>query len=246
MGSTRLPGKVSKMLRGKPMLQWEIERLKKCKKLDGLLVATSELPADDAVAGIAKACGIECFRGSEKDVLDRYCKAATQARADVVVRITGDCPLHDPAVVDEVIIHFQETGVAYLVQPQNYPEGVDTEIFTNDALQRAGKEARLPSEREHVTQYFRNHPEIFKIDTNWRVGNDDDSSMHWSVDTAADFQFAEEVFKHFGEKEFGFRAVLALVKARPELLEINKGGTGFEGLAKSLKEDEEYKKQYDL
>lgn len=243
MGSTRLPGKVNMPLLGKPMLLRELERVTKAKEVDMWMLATSTNTEDDIVEGIAKSAGLKCFRGSEKDVLDRYYGAAKEAGADIIVRITGDCPLHDPEVIDEVVARFQNGGVDYLGQPKNYPEGMDTEIFTFAALEASCKEAELPSEREHVTIFIRNHPERFKLDA-WSNGDFDHSTMHWSVDTPADFQFAMKVFEQFGERMFHMHDVIDFMTAHPELLDINKGGTGFEGLAKSLKEDEEWQKNH--
>ena len=240
MGSTRLPAKIHKPILGKPMLQRELERLTKAKKANVVIVATSTDPADDLVIDIAKAAGVQSFRGDEKDVLDRYYQAAKAADATLVVRATGDCPLQDPHVIDEVIERYFATDVDYTKQPENYPEGLDTEAFSFAALEASWKEAKLPSEREHVTLFIRNHPERFKLDE-WRNGDSDYSSMHWSVDTAADFEFATKVYEYLGESMFHKEDVLAVLGKHPELLEINKGGTGFEGLAKSLKEDEAWK-----
>jgi spore coat polysaccharide biosynthesis protein SpsF (cytidylyltransferase family) len=225
------------------MLQHELERLSKATKIDMCIVATSTKREDDIVEAIATAAGVRCFRGDEKDVLDRYYQAARSFGATLVVRATGDCPLQDSLVIDEVVNRFYETGADYTKQPENYPEGVDTEAFSFAALEASWREAKLPSEREHVTLFIRNHPERFKLDE-WRNGNSDYSSMHWSVDTAPDFEFVTKIFEHFGDAEFNWKDVLALLKEQPQLLEINKGGTGFEGLAKSLKEDEEWKQKH--
>lgn len=245
MGSTRLPGKVLKPIVGEPMLARMLERVKRAKKVDAVVVATTDKTEDDAVAELAEKCGVRVFRGDEKDVLDRFYKAAQEAGADVVVRLTGDCPLHDPAVIDEVVQHFLMSGVDYTRTPENYPEGLDTEVFSFAALERAAREAVLPSEREHVTPYIRNHPELFRIDDAWNSEGNDYSEMHWSVDTERDFEFITKIYKQLFSVNQSFTKddVLALLARQPELLEINKGGTGYEGLAKSLKEDEEFKKK---
>lgn len=245
-GSTRLPGKVLKPLLGKPMLSRELERVKRAKKADAIIVATTDKPEDDAVAKIAAEAGVKVFRGDENDVLDRYYRAAKEVGADVVVRITGDCPLHDPSVIDEVVTHFEKTDVDYALAPTNYPEGLDTEVFRFSALETAWKEAQLPSEREHVTPFIRNHPERFTIDAPWRSEEVNGTGMHWSVDTEPDFTFVAEVYKHLYHQNpaFGMNDVLALLAEHPELKDINKGGTGFEGLEKSLEEDEEWKKRH--
>jgi spore coat polysaccharide biosynthesis protein SpsF len=244
-GSTRLPGKILKPLLGEPMLARMIERVKRAKKIDALIIATTDGAEDDETAELATKLGIPVFRGDEKDVLDRFYKAAQEAGAELVVRLTGDCPLHDPAVIDEVIEHFLSGELDYTHGPENYPEGVDTEVFTFAALARAHREATLPSEHEHVTLYIRNHPELFRVDGGWKSGESDHSTMHWSVDTQADLDFVTKVFEQLYPVNPGFNKddVLALLRQHQEFLEINKGGTGYEGLAKSLKEDKTFLKE---
>lgn len=244
-GSARLPNKVLRPILEKPMLVHMIERVQKSKILDMIIVATTDKIVDDAIAQLAQECGVRCFRGDENDVLDRFYKAAKEADANIVVRLTGDCPLHDSAVVDEVVEHFLTHTLEYTHAPANYPEGLDTEVFSFKALERAWKEGKLPSEREHVTLYIRNHPEIFHVDEMWRNGEQDYSTMHWSVDTEQDFDFVTKIFEQLYPitPSFSKDDVLALLAQRPELLEINKGGTGYEGLAKSLREDKEFKKR---
>lgn len=244
-GSTRLPGKALRMLSGKSMLERELERLKKATRVDAFIVATTQKSEDDVIVEIAKRAGFPCFRGSERDVLDRYYHAAKEAGADTIVRVTGDCPLHDPEVVDLVVDRFLERGVDYAKTPENYPEGLDTEVFSFAALETAWKEAKLPSEREHVTPYIRNHPDRFRIDVPWKSGDPDHAHYHWSVDTERDFRLVEAVYAHFGDAMFHMKDVLALLEERPELLEINKGGTGYEGLDKSLQEDEEFNEHHE-
>ncbi len=239
-GSTRLPGKIFKPILGKPMLAHMLERVQKAKKLDTVVLATSDKPEDDATAALGAAAGVAVFRGSETDVLDRFYNAAKDAGAEAVVRLTGDCPMHSGAVVDEVVEHFLKSGADYCAGPADTPEGFDTEVFSFSSLERAALEAALPSEREHVTLYIRNHPELFTIAPVWKKGVINCSSMHFSVDTPQDFELAENIFAELGA-DFSKEQLLELVERRPELLEINKGGTGFEGLYKSIKEDEEWK-----
>lgn len=228
------------------MLARMIERVKRAKMLDAVIVATTDKSEDDATAELAENCGVQVFRGSEKDVLDRFYKAAKEAHADVVMRLTGDCPLMDPIVIDRIVEHFENAcgAIDYCGTPSNYPEGLDTEIFTFSALEEAAREAKLPSEREHVTPYIKNHPERFTSEV-WQEGERNDSGMHWSVDTQADFDFVTKVFEQLYPMNPSFSKddVLALLAQHPEYLEINKGGTGYEGLKKSLKEDEEFKKR---
>ncbi|MDP2648510.1 MAG: glycosyltransferase family protein [bacterium] len=244
-GSTRLPQKVLQPLLGKPMLERMLERVKRAKTLDAIVVATTNMPEDDAVEDIARKSGVGVFRGSEKDVLDRYYQAAKEARADIVVRLTGDCPLHDPNVIDEVVARFLDADGSFdhVGTPKNYPEGLDTEVFTLASLESAWKNAKLPSEREHVTPYFINHPELFRGDA-WESGEGDNSKMHWSVDTEADFRFVSEVYGALYKEGQCFHKddVVGLLDNRPELRDINMGGTGREGYEKSLKEDEKFKR----
>jgi spore coat polysaccharide biosynthesis protein SpsF (cytidylyltransferase family) len=242
IGSTRLPGKIGMMLAGRPMLAQEIMRVKEATTLDAAVIATTDKLEDNAVIELAKECGVHVFRGSENDVLDRFYKSAKDARADTVVRLTGDCPLMDSNVIDEVVEHFRSGEADYTITPDNYPEGLDVEVFTFVALERAWKNAKLHSEREHVTPYIRNHPELFTCDQ-WTSGKDDYSHMHWSVDTPADFDFVTKIYEQLYPTNSSFTKddVLALLARQPALLEINKGGTGYEGVTKSMKEDEDLK-----
>ena len=245
MGSTRLPGKILKPILGRPMLSLMLERVKRTKRVDAVVVATTDKVEDDATADLAKKCGAIVFRGSEGDVLDRFYKAAKEVKANTIVRLTGDCPIMDPDVIDMVIERFETSRekVDYSSTPNNYPEGLDIEIFTFATLEKAAQNAKLPSEREHVSVYIKNHPESFKCES-WREGEGDNSSLHWSVDTISDFEFVTKVFEYLypSNPNFNKHDVLTLLKKHPELLDINKGGTGYEGLAKSLKEDEQFKK----
>lgn len=241
MGSTRLPRKVLKPILEKPMLQHQIERIKHSQLVNKIVIATTIKPEDDPIFELAQKIGVVCFRGSELDVLDRYYQAAKETHADVVIRITGDCPLSDPVVIDETIEYFLKNSadLDYTSKPANYPEGLDMEIFSFKTLEQAWKEATKPSEREHVTPYIYNHPELFRI-RSWKNGEGDFSKMHWSVDTQEDFVFVTKIFEalypinHFFTKN----DVLEFLVKNPDLLSVNLGGTGYEGYAKSLKEDE--------
>jgi spore coat polysaccharide biosynthesis protein SpsF len=250
-GSTRLPGKVLKPILGRPMLELMFERVKRAKSLDAIIVATTDKQADDPIAELADRCGTNVFRGSEEDVLDRCYRAAKEAIAEAsttIVCLTGDCPLHDPDVIDAAVKHFNDAKdvFAFSGTPGNYPEGLDTDIFAFSALEEAQANAKLHSEREHMAQYFFNHPERFHT-LPWTAGVRNDSQMHWSVDTEKDFEFITKIFEHLYPVNSSFNKddVLALLAQHPEFLEINKGGTGYEGLAKSLKIDEEMK-EHDL
>lgn len=248
MGSTRLPGKVSKLILGKSMLVQQIERVKQARLIDTIIIATTIKGDDDIIAHMAEEAGVGCFRGSESDVLDRYYQVAREAQADIVIRVTGDCPLSDPKVIDETIEYFLKNSadIDYTSKPTNYPEGLDMEIFSFSTLERAWKEAVKPSEREHVTPYIYNHPEMFRVRT-WQSGVEDFSAMHWSVDTLEDFVFVTKIFENLYPQNPAFSKddVLNLLSEKLELRSINVGGTGYEGYTKSLKEDEQYQQKHD-
>lgn len=243
MGATRLPGKVAKRIVGIPMLEHMLRREKMSRTLDELVVATTNKSEDDAVEAMAKICGVSVYRGSEHDVLDRYYQAAKEAKADIVVRVTGDCPLHYSDLIDETVEHFLAAKVDYGRSPSNYPEGLDTEVFTFAALERAWREAKLPSEREHVTPYLYTHPELFVCDSEWTPARGEFQGMHWSVDTPQDFAFVTRIFEALypHNQKFKKEEVLVLLQEHPEWLDLNKGQTGYEGYAKSLEEDKKFK-----
>jgi spore coat polysaccharide biosynthesis protein SpsF len=188
--------------------------------------------------------GVDSYRGSVDDLLDRYYRAARLYEADPVVRLTADCPLIDPKVVDRVIEKFLELGDHDLVGTDGtFPDGLDTSVFAFRALGRAWKEARLPSEREHVGPYITSHPEIFK--TSSITCFKDLGRMRWTVDEERDLLFVKEVMKRlYREGEmFYMEDVLELLEKEPRLMEINKGIIRNEGLLKSLKENEEFIKR---
>jgi len=225
MGSTRLPSKVFMDLEGEPMLVRVVNRVGCAATLDSVIVATTVEPVDDQIAELCGACGWPCFRGSQDDVLDRYYEAAVTHKVDVIVRITSDCPLIEPVIVDRVVeksrINQTETDyVANTLAPRTFPRGLDTEVMSFEALKRAWTEAKEPSEREHVTLYIYKHPEIFNI---YKLTNDVDYSyMRWTVDTKEDLEFVRRIFEHFGHDRFSWQQVLAVLEQHPEWLEINK------------------------
>ena len=196
MGSTRLPNKVMKKIDGKPMIEILLHRLSKSKRVDSILLATStnanNIPLIDFVSGL----GFRVVTGSENDVLDRYVKAIDESCADVVVRITGDCPLVDPNLVDEAIDGFINSNCEYFsnIEPATYPDGLDIEVFRSDALRRTLFQTNVQSDREHVTPFLRNSG-LFKKGS---ISNDRDfSSLRWVVDEPADFTVISSVFEHF-------------------------------------------------
>jgi len=231
-------------LAGRPVILRVLERVDAAQTVDQAVVATTTNAADHPLESAVKKAGWTCVRGSEADVLDRYRVAADSASADVIVRVTGDCPLHDPRVIDEVVGHFRSQGVDYAsnVHPPSFPDGLDVEVFTRDALERAWKEARRPSEREHVTPYIWSHREAFR---HANVSHMPDLSGHrWTLDTPNDLAFVRAVYDalHKEGKIFGMEDVLALLRRRPELSALNRDATRNEGYAKSLREDEARKR----
>lgn len=222
MGSTRLPGKVLKDLGGETVLARVVNRTRRATLLDEVVVATSVLPADDAIARECEHLKVACFRGDEADVLDRYYRAAQQFAADAVVRITADCPLIDPELVDTTIRTFLEEKADYAnnTSPRTYPRGLDAEVFTFTGLERAWREAVKPYEREHVTPYFYEHPELFRVA--YTREEKDYSAHRWTLDTPDDLELIRAIYARLGNRaDFGWREVLAVMEREPELAALN-------------------------
>jgi spore coat polysaccharide biosynthesis protein SpsF len=224
LGSTRLPGKVLRPLAGEPMLARVMERVRRAKKIDEVAVATTTAPSDDALAAFCADRHWPIFRGSEMDVLDRYVQAARSFSADAVVRITSDCPMIDPEVLDEVVSKFlrQQPKVDYLanILPQRtYPRGLDAEVIRRDVLERCHAEATDPWSREHVTAFIYQHPDRFCLAG--LTAPQDYSQHRWTVDTPEDLALIERIYDHFGSSDFSWQETLALVDAHPEWMEIN-------------------------
>lgn len=222
MGSSRLPGKVMMDLAGEPMLARVVRRITQATSLNQVIVATTTAPADTVIANLCAEYGWSCFRGSELDLLDRYYQAAKAHEADIVVRITSDNPLIDPAIVDLVVHILLDQHLDYAsnsLAPHTYPLGLDAEVMTLAALERAWREDRNPAWREHVTPYIYAHPELFQIrPVNCAVNY---SAMRWTVDTWPDFLFVRTVYDHFGHDRFTWQDVLAGLEQFPEWLAIN-------------------------
>lgn len=222
MGSTRLPGKVLLDLAGETVLAHVVNRLRRSRLCAEIVIATTENPRDDLIEQECRRLSVKCSRGSESDVLDRYLRAAGEAGAEVVVRITSDCPLIDAGIVDDTIQVFLNGNADYAsnVNPRRFPRGLDTEVFTVAALDRAWAEAHEIYQREHVTPYLSEHPEIFRFSA--LVAERDYSEHRWTLDTPEDFQLLTEIYSSFRNvSTFGWRDVLALVERRPELRELN-------------------------
>ena len=197
MTSTRLPGKVMKEVLGKPLLEYQIERLKRANEADQLVIATTTNDTDQPIVELCKRLGVAYYSGSEEDVLSRYYEAATEFGADVVVRVTSDCPLIDPAVVDKVIKHYKDNWDKYdyvsNTLTRTYPRGLDTEVFSYKVLQEAFFNAKEQSEREHVTPYICWHPERYRLGN---VFHHENQSQHrWTVDTPEDFELIKLILQ---------------------------------------------------
>lgn len=246
MSSQRLANKVIADIAGKPMIWHVVNRVKSANKIDKVILATSDKSSDQPIVEIASQMGINSYAGSESDVLDRYYQTAKKYKADVIVRITGDCPLVDPNIINETVEHFLNNKFDYVStahtsesMDSTYPDGLDTEVFNFNSLAKAWKEAKLESEREHVTPYIWKNPQIFKID-NWqgKGGHKNYSKMRWTVDEERDLKFVREVYKklYSNKNIFYMQDVLDLLKKHPELLEINSDIKRDEGYFKSLKD----------
>ena len=225
MGSTRLRGKVLRDLAGKPMIARVLERVRRAESVDETIVATSDLPGDDPLADWLAASHHACFRGSEQDVLARFAGAAAQVGADAIVRITADCPLIDPGVIDEVVAAFRagQPGLDYasnVLPRRTYPRGLDTEMFTRATLDQCAREAADAGSREHVTPFIYRHPERFRLHG---VEADADYSEHrWTVDTPEDFELIEKIYSALRDSDFSWKDVLRLLAKNPEWSEINR------------------------
>jgi spore coat polysaccharide biosynthesis protein SpsF (cytidylyltransferase family) len=237
MGSSRLPGKVMADILGKPMLSHVVTRVSRARRIDLVAVATSTHASDDPVAEYCAGAGILCFRGSEEDVLDRLYRAADYFRADAVVRLTSDCPLHDPDVIDERVRILLEEDVDFVTGglETTFPDGLDAAAFWMAVLERTWREATLRSDREHVTPYIFRHPDIFRL----RIVRlaEDLSHLRWTVDEPRDLEFVRAVYARLGDTDFRMADILDLLRKHPELNRINAGISRNEGYFKSLEKD---------
>ena len=239
MSSTRLPGKVLKEVNGTPLLGYEIARLARSKTIDKLVVATTVEPEDAAIVALCDKLGVDSFRGSLEDVLSRYVECAKKyPEYDVIVRVTGDCPLIDPEVVDKVVTFFCDGEFDYVsnVEAGNetYPDGMDSEVFSRTALMAAGEKATLTSEHEHVTPYIRNHPEFRRGGVR---AEGDTSAYRLTVDNPEDFEVVSFLIEH-AAPDAGYLTYISLLDAHPEVRAKNTKIGRNEGLAKSLAHDD--------
>jgi spore coat polysaccharide biosynthesis protein SpsF len=207
---------------GESALSRVVQRLRRAKLLQQIVVATSVSAADDAIVAECARLRVPCFRGSEDDVLDRYYRTAQAWPSDAVVRITADCPLIDPEVVDQTIEVFLENSADYASNsiPETYPLGISAEVFTSGALEQAWRETRRGYEREHVTAFFYEHPELFRISSISAPG--DYSRYRLTLDTADDLQLIRAVYASFENQDsMTWQDVVGLLERRPELAVLN-------------------------
>jgi spore coat polysaccharide biosynthesis protein SpsF (cytidylyltransferase family) len=220
-GSTRLPGKVLLDIEGMSMLARVVDRVRRAATIDRIVIATTANAQDDPLAAHAGALSVDVFRGDEDDVLDRYYRAATQFELDVIVRITSDCPLLDPGLLDRVVTLARESRVDYAADtlPRRFPRGLDVEVFPVATLERVWREATTFQDRAHVTPYVLDHPAAFS--TAGITDAVDRSHMRWTVDTPEDLTFVREVYRELATRDFTWTDVLNVLDRRPELLQIN-------------------------
>ena len=243
MGSSRLPGKVlMKLNENCSTLDFVLNQLSFSTLIDKIIIATTNLVQDDIIEQTAKNLGIECFRGNSDDVLDRYYNCAKKFQMDNIVRITSDCPLIDPGIVDEVISKYKYGNYDYFTNTliRTYPIGTDVEIFSFEILEKTWQNATLPSEREHVTPFIRNKK------MNFRVGNLENKKkldhVRWRLDRQEDLDLIREIISKINKKPILMNDILNLFSAEPQLIKINENISQDEGIIKSLKKDEEFSK----
>lgn len=239
MGSSRLPGKVLRPLAGRPMLARIVDRVRACPAVGNVVVATSDRDGDEPIRRLCAAERIDCFAGSEPDVLDRFYRAAVTFHGDPLIRITADCPLVDPALLGKLVALFEAgdydhagvaTGAGALFLGQGrYPDGLDAECFSLAALERAWREATSPQDREHVTPYIWRHADLFRC--RQLTSPVDYSQLRWTVDNEADFELIARVYDALDRpgRAFGMDEVLRYLAAHPELAATNEGFIGKEG-----------------
>ena len=237
-GSSRLPGKVLSEIENEPMIWHVINRVKKIKSVQQIALITTKEKSDQALLNIADDEGIIGFVGDTKDVLNRHYQCALKIYADPIIRITGDCPVIDPFLVEEMLLFYLKNNYDYVsnIHPATYPDGLDTEIFSFNTLKHVALNAKLNSEREHVTSYIEKHSELFKI---YNFENDTDlSNIRLTVDQKEDLELIRHIYSMMSPKSnFGLNEILNLISTNPEILKINLKFKRNEGYLKSIKED---------
>jgi spore coat polysaccharide biosynthesis protein SpsF len=238
--STRLPNKVLKPIIGKPMLLRQVERIKRSRLIDKLIVATSNDESDNSIELLCRQNDLLCFRGSLNDVLDRFYNAAKPFEPDYIVRLTGDCPLADPELIDKVITFHIEGKFDYTsnaLEP-TFPDGLDVEVFYFSCLTKAYEEACLPSQREHVTPFISQQPELFNLGS-YKNQDGDYSHLRWTVDEKEDFELVTRIYEALypDNPEFTYRDIMDYIDRHTELKNFNTQYMRNDGMQKSLGED---------
>jgi spore coat polysaccharide biosynthesis protein SpsF (cytidylyltransferase family) len=241
-GSSRLPKKVLAEIEGKPLIWHVINRVKKIKSVQQIALITTKKKNDMILLELAEKNGIIGFSGKDLDVLDRHYKCAKKINADPIIRITSDCPLIDPYLAEEMLHFFLKNNYDYVsnVMPPTFPNGLDVEIFTFKTLEKATNEAKLISEREHVTSYILKNPDKFNL-SNYE-NNKDLSHLRWTVDRDVDLEFVRAIYSKMKPSTvFSMTDILKILEKNPKFLEINKNIERYEGYLKSLQNDQNLK-----
>lgn len=244
MTSTRLPGKIMLPINGKPVLDIMIDRVRISRKLDKIIVATTENESDDVIVDLCKAKNVEYYRGSEDDVLGRFFEAAEKFSVDVIVRLTSDTPLIDACTIDDVIALYEKADSDFVSNffpfPRTFPDGYNVEVLSYKTLEKAHNEARKPSDREHVTTYITMQPEKFTIK---RLDYTRDVSKYrLNLDYEEDYHLIKAVFENFSKdmSSFSLSDIIKWLDENPEIAKINAGITPYENIIKSFKKDAEH------
>lgn len=223
LSSSRLPGKVLRPIVGQPMMALQIERLLRAKSINKLVVATSDNTEDDAIASLCQQLGVSCYQGNLDNVLDRFYQVVKQYNPDHIIRLTADCPLACPYVIDEVVNQHIKLGNSYTSNAieHHYLDGLDVEVMTREALIQAWQNSTTPLEKEHVTPYIIERPDLFKAS---KVKSNQEHSKHrWTVDYPQDFELVEFVYQtlYANNPQFSTEDVLTLLAKNPEIYELN-------------------------
>lgn len=247
MNSSRLPNKVMMSVLGRPLLGWMLERVTAARQVDAIVIATTSNRCDDEIAEFSDFIGCKVFRGSEDDVLDRYYQAACMVTPDAVIRLTADCPLIDPRVIDTVVTAYSAGGFEFVSNteplPSSWPDGMDVSIFSFDALEKSWREARKPSEREHVTFHFWNNPHVYRCKRLEYAKNYGDYRL--TVDYKEDFELLEAIIRHFGERDrsvisqVSMEQIISFLDANPDISVINKKHVRGAGWLPALERDKQ-------
>ncbi|MDG6249245.1 glycosyltransferase family protein [Methanocalculus sp.] len=223
MNSSRMPGKTMQEIAGKPLLYYCVHRCQQAKSVDAVIVATTTSLKDDIIADWCHKNEINCYRGNEDDVLDRYYQTAKKIGVDIIVRVTSDCPFADPIVIDTLVRDLKDSGADYVsnrIRKRTYPHGIDAEVLQFSALEAAWKNATEKGEREHVTPYVMKHPNIFSVRE--RSLEEDLSNYRLTVDYPEDFELTRVLIEEYRADDLPWRDIIEIVRENPHIAEINR------------------------